>query len=95
MFACVRPRAGPVVIKPEMAEIRKEKPVVMGEFGAFDHVEKTFGEAVDNMARVRDRALNERVNGLLYWTYDSFEQPRLHHAASDWALFVRRMGSFE
>ena len=79
----------------EMAEIHKKKPVIMGEFGAFDIVEKTFEEAVDNMVRVRDLALDAGVNGMLYWTYDSFEQPKLYHAASDWALFVRKMGNFE
>lgn len=80
---------------PEMAEVRKEKPVIMGEFGAFDFVEKTFEEAVNNMAHARDLALKERVNGMLYWTYDCFEQPNLYHAATDWALFVRKMGDFE
>jgi hypothetical protein len=79
---------------PETAEIRRAKPVIMGEFGAFDFVEKTFEEAVSSMAQVRDLALRERVNGMLYWTYDCFEQPSLHHAAKDWSLFVRRMGSF-
>jgi hypothetical protein len=79
----------------EMAEIRKQKPVIIGEFGAFDSVEKTFEEAVDNMARVRDLALEAGVNGMLYWTYDCFEQPRLHHAATDWSLFVQKMGNFE
>ena len=74
-----------------MAEIRKNKPVIMGEFGSFKHVEKTFEEAVDNMVRVRDLALKEGMNGVLYWTYDCFEQERLHHAASDWAQFVRKM----
>jgi len=32
---------------------------------------------------------------LLFWTYDCFEQPRLYHAASDWPLFVRKMGNFK
>ncbi|MDG1365125.1 MAG: hypothetical protein P8Q54_16785 [Akkermansiaceae bacterium] len=80
---------------PEMAEIRKQKPVIIGEFGAFDTVEKTFEEAIENMVRVRDLALEEGVNGMLFWTYDCFEQPRLYHAAKDWALFVRKMGNFE
>lgn len=80
---------------PEMDEIRKEKPVIMGEFGAFNFVEKTFEEAVDNMVRVRDLALEAGMNGMLYWTYDSFEQPKIYHAASDWPLFVRKMGDFE
>jgi hypothetical protein len=80
---------------PEMAEARKTKPVIMGEFGAFDFVEKTFAEAVQSMVEVRDLALKERMNGMLYWTYDCFEQPSLHHAAGDWKLFVQKMGDFE
>jgi hypothetical protein len=80
---------------PKMTDIRKETPVIMGEFGAFDSLEKTFEEGIDNMVRVRDLALKQGMNGMLYWTYDSFEQGKLHHAASDWALFVRKMGSFE
>ena len=78
---------------PEMTEIRKQKPVIMGEFGAFDHVEKTFEDAVDSMVRVRALALKARVNGMLYWTFDCFEQARLYHAAKDWGLFVRKMGN--
>jgi len=80
---------------PAMAEIQKEKPVIMGEFGAFNFMEKTFAEAVDNMVRARDQALEAGMNGMLYWTYDSFEQPKLYHAADDWPLFVRKMGTFE
>ena len=80
---------------PEMKNIRRQKPVIMGEFGAFDHVEKTFPEAVDNMVRVRDLALEAGINGMLFWTYDCFEQARLYHAASDWPLFVEKMGDFE
>jgi hypothetical protein len=80
---------------PKMSEARKTKPVIMGEFGAFDFVEKSFDEAVRSMTQVRDLALKERVNGMLYWTYDCFEQPSLHHAAKDWTLFVRKMGNFE
>jgi len=80
---------------PEMAEIRKTKPVIMGEFGAFDFHEKTFAAAVDNLVQVRDLANKERVNGMLFWTYDCLEQLRLYHAADDWELFYRKMGSFE
>lgn len=80
---------------PEMAEVRKTKPVIMGEFGTFDSVEKNFAEAVTSMAQIRDLALSERMNGMLHWTYDCFEQPGLYHAATDWALFVRMMGTFE
>jgi hypothetical protein len=80
---------------PEMAEIRKTTPVIMGEFGAFDDHEKTFAAAVDNIVQVRDLANKEKVNGMLFWTYDCQEQDRLYHATDDWPLFFRKMGSFE
>jgi hypothetical protein len=79
----------------EMEKIRKKKPVIIGEFGAFDFIEKTFEEAVDNMVVVRNLALKENVNGMLFWTYDCLEQERLYHAADDWGLFVHKMGAFE
>ena len=79
----------------KMKSIRVKKPVVIGEFGAFDFVEKTFEEAVDNMVIVRDLALEANVNGMLYWTYDCQEQKRLYHATDDWDLFVQKMGTFE
>jgi len=80
---------------PEFGEIRKSKPVIIGEFGAFDFVEDSFEEAVASMTRVRDLALRSGVNGMLFWTYDGFEQKRLYHAASNWKLFVDKMGDFE
>ena len=80
---------------PEMTEIRKTTPVIMGEFGAFDEHEKTFAAAVDNLVQVRDLANKEKVNGMLFWTYDCQEQARLYHATDDWPLFFRKMGSFE
>jgi len=79
---------------PEMKEIRKTKPVIIGEFGAFDFMEKTFEEAVDHMVIVRDLALKEKVNGMLFWTYDCQEQARLYHATDGWGLFVRKLGTF-
>lgn len=80
---------------PQMAEIRKTTPVIMGEFGAFDDHEKTFAAAVDNLVQVRDLANKEKVNGMLFWTYDCQEQDRLYHATDDWPLFFRKMGSFD
>jgi hypothetical protein len=80
---------------PQMAEIRKTKPVIMGEFGAFDHHEKTFAAAVDNLVQARDLANRENVNGMLFWTYDCQEQQRLYHATDDWDLFYRKMDNFE
>jgi len=80
---------------PEMAEIRKTTPVIMGEFGAFDFQEKTFAAAVENVVQARDLANAENVNGMLYWTYDCQEQAKLYHATDDWDLFYEKMGTFE
>jgi hypothetical protein len=80
---------------PQMAEIRKKTPVIMGEFGAFDDHEKTFAAAVDNLVQVVDLANKENVNGMLFWTYDCQEQARLYHATDDWPLFYRKMGNFD
>jgi hypothetical protein len=79
---------------PEMAEIRKTKPIIMGEFGAFDNHEKTFAAAIDNLVQVRDLANKEKVNGMLFWTYDCQEQERLYHATDDWEVFYEKMGDF-
>jgi hypothetical protein len=80
---------------PQMTEIRKKTPVIIGEFGAFDDHEKTFEAAVDNLVQVRDLASKENVNGMLFWTYDCQEQARLYHATDNWPLFYRKMGTFE
>ncbi len=79
----------------EMQEARKTKPIILGEFGAFDSVEETFEEAVGNMVIVRDLAQKEKLNGMLFWTYDSLEQKRLYHATDNWELFVEKMGDFD
>ena len=79
----------------KMQQIRKEKPLILGEFGAFDHVEQTFAEAVESMVRVRDLALHLGMNGMLFWTLDCLEQERLYHAADDWPLFYQKMGALD
>ena len=66
-----------------MAVIRKSKPVIMGEFGAFNFMEKTFEEALDNMMIVRDLAQQVKVNGMMFWTYDCLEQAKIWHATDD------------
>jgi hypothetical protein len=63
--------------------------------GLASECEKTFAAAVDNLVQVRDLANREKVNGMLFWTYDCQEQPRLYHATDDWELFCRKMGDFE
>ncbi len=81
---------------PAMAEIRKTKPVIIGEFGSHRHIDKSFEEAVNSMVRARDALNSHRVNGMLYWTYDCHEQLEpLHHATTNWKLFLEKMGDFQ
>jgi len=47
------------------------------------------------VVQARDLANAEKVNGMLYWTYDCQEQAQLYHATDDWELFYEKMGTFE
>jgi hypothetical protein len=81
---------------PEMKAIRKAKPVVIGEFGSHRFVDHNFSDAVTSMVQARDVINQHGCNGMLYWTYDCHEQVEpLHHATTDWKLFVEKMGNFE
>jgi hypothetical protein len=76
---------------PEMKEIRKKKPILLGEFGAFRHVQKDFPEVERQMLAVRDLAAAEVFNGWLYWTYDCKEQEPLWNAMDGGEGFVRKL----
>jgi len=81
---------------PEMAGIRKKKPVIIAEFGSHRFIDKTFEDAMVSMVSARDALNSHRVNGMLYWTYDCHEQTEpLHHATANWKLFVEKMGNFQ
>ena len=78
----------------EMNEIRREKPIIVGEFGAFRHVDLDLPGAKRNLLAIRDVILQRRLNGMLYWTYDTFEQERLYPAVEGGDAFLRELADF-
>ncbi len=80
-----------LLFAPEMEAIRKKKPILLGEFGAFRHVQKDFAEVERQMLAVRDLAVAEGLNGWLYWTYDCREQESLWNAMDGGEDFVRKL----
>jgi len=79
---------------PEMNEVRREKPIIVGEFGAFRHVDRDLQEAKRNLLAIRDVILQRRLSGMLYWTYDTFEQERLYPAVEGGEGFLRELADF-
>jgi len=75
-----------------MEPLIRDKPVILGEFGAFQHVEASFDEAVDTLLAIRALAHRHGMAGWMMWTFDAFEQPRLWHAMEDGGAFVERLG---
>lgn len=65
------------------------KPLIVGEFGLFkDQFNGDFEAACRFLQHDWMPALNQDWRGWLYWTYDTFEQPRLWNAAdSEFAIF--------
>ncbi len=58
----------------EAKEIRKRKPVILGEFGAFKADHTTLDEAEQFVISLRDAAMGNGFQGWCYWTIDCFEQ---------------------
>jgi hypothetical protein len=64
----------------EMRVIQGRKPVILGEFGSFRHVDEDFSEASENLLSIRDPAIKNHMMGVMMWTYTTFEQERLYPA---------------
>lgn len=76
---------------PDMERIRREKPIIVGEFGAFRHVDRDFDEVAANLLAARDLILENQFAGFLYWTFDTFEQKRLYPAVEGGEPFLRKL----
>ncbi len=59
---------------PAMAQIRKSKPLIMGEFGDYRYPRYKPAEFVVNVVALRDLALASGFQGFLYWTYDTLQK---------------------
>ena len=78
----------------EMDTIRETKPVILGEFGAFRHIDDSFAGAADNLRDIRDLAIEHHMMGIMMWTYDTFEQKRLYPAMEDKGAFLKALSDF-
>ena len=75
----------------EMKAIQRTKPVILGEFGSFRHVDEDFSQASENLLSIRDLAIKNHMMGVMMWTYDTFEQERLYPAMEDKGRFLERL----
>jgi hypothetical protein len=78
----------------EMRAIQKLKPVILGEFGSFRHVDDTFAQAGNNLLDIRDLAIEHHMMGIMMWTYDTFEQKQLYPAMEDKGPFLKKLSDF-
>ena len=85
---------GMAFFSEEMDAIRKTKPVILGEFGSFRHIDDSFAQAADNLLRIRDLAIEHHMMGIMMWTYDTFEQKRLYPAMEDKGTFLKKLSDF-
>ncbi len=76
---------------PGMAAIMQQKPIILGEFGAFRFAERSYAEVVPNMVAIRDLALAAGLKGFLYWSYDCAEQKELYYATEDDGLLLKKL----
>jgi len=77
-----------------MDALRKTKPVILGEFGSFRHIDDSFAQATNNLLRIRDLAIKHHMMGIMMWTYDTFEQKRLYPTMEDKGSFLKRLSDF-
>lgn len=72
--------------------ILKGKPVILGEFGAFQFAEQSWTAAQENLLSIRDEAIRRGMSGWLLWTYDTFEQTELMPGMTDGGELLKRLG---
>lgn len=78
-----------------MRQIRQQKPIIVGEFGSFRGVDPNFPQAAKNLLTARDLFVEREFNGMLYWTFDTFEQKRLYPAIAGGEDFLQELNSFQ
>jgi hypothetical protein len=66
---------------PEVDRIRRQKPLIIGEFGAFKFIAPALQAAEQNMAETIDYSSQLGAQGMMMWTVDTFSQRILYHGA--------------
>lgn len=78
---------------PAWEAMLRDKPFILGEFGSFKFMAGTFEQAAADMLQTRDLALADGAQGHAVWTYDTFEQRSLWHAAEGGAALLDPLGA--
>lgn len=75
----------------QMNKVRSQTPIIVGEFGAFRFVNKTFEDAKPNIISSRKVFSEDHLNGFMIWTFDTFEQQELYHALDGGLEFLSEL----
>lgn len=67
---------------PSFQETLKDKPIILGEFGAWTNTGKDVAESTPDMVSLKNAAMKKGIRGYLYWTFDTFEQNFIHNFMS-------------
>jgi len=76
----------------QMRPIRKKKPIILGEFGAWYKIQGPSASARRAMLAIRNLALEAGFSGYLFWTYDTFAQEHLMPALELGDSFIQDLG---
>lgn len=74
-------------------ELMKQKPVVLGEYGAFptDEEEGTLELGIAFAKGLRDCAMKNGFKGAIFWTVDTFEQTGIWHLMEDGGRYLEEI----
>jgi hypothetical protein len=70
---------------------QQQKPIILGEFGAFQHAYPTATAAADALVALQRESCSYGIAGWLLWTWDTTEQPDLWTAVDANRLLERAL----
>jgi|GEM_PF-1169859 len=79
----------------ECIEYRKEKPVILGEYGAVTGVQDSFDLARLYIIDQRNEAVLNNLKGTILWSFDGFSQNELYSAMEDNGNFLMQLSLFK
>ncbi len=79
----------------EALELRKRKPVVLGEYGSVKGIQDSFDSAKLFIIEQRNTAVENGCKGVLHWTFDAFSQNELFSAMEDNGIFLVQLSIFK
>ena len=58
----------------EFSQLQRNKPILIGEFGAFKKEFKNVNDALQILKTFLSQACRKKITGWIYWTWDTYEQ---------------------